>query len=139
MAINAQRWKDKYKNNATRAGADWLAGVQSPRRSPTAAAKAAAGKWANNTTKAIQNKQYEKGLAKTSDAQIIQIATAVGASGYESGITARLDKANSAIDRLAPKVDALSSQIQAMPQDTEAQREARMVSNLKGMRALKAS
>jgi hypothetical protein len=123
--------------NAGNAGQDWLNGVQNPRRSPTAAAKAAVGKWKNNMQKAIADGRYEKGLAKSSDAQIIATATKVGPAGYTSGIQARQDKIQAAIQILQPKLTAHLAKIDAMPQDTDQQREAKMIANLQGMRALK--
>lgn len=123
--------------NATNGAQHWVDGMQNPSRSPTQAAKDAAGKWANNTTKAIQEKRFEKGLAKTSDAEIAQIATAVGAGGFSAGVQARTQKIEKAMNRLQPMLQAASDAAQGMPNDTEAAREARMVANLKNMRKIK--
>jgi len=123
--------------NAQNAGQDWLDGVKNPARDPKQAALKAAGKWKNNTQKAIANDSYTKGVQGIDVAQMQATAEKIGPAGYVNGIMARQDKIAAAINVLAPKVNALSSRIQAMPQDTDQQREARMLENLKGMRALK--
>src|SRR5437870_5386481 len=103
------------------AGSAWEEGVRDsgPIVGPM---KAAEGKWANNTQKAITEKRWGKRVGQLSDDSIKQAALAAGGGRFTSGVTSRADKITAAIQKLQPKVAAISSQVNAMPQDTEAQR-----------------
>lgn len=57
----------------------------------------------------------------------------VGGGGYTGGIEARKAKIIGKIEKLRPQVLALAETIDKMPQDTDAQREARMIAARRGM------
>jgi len=135
--VDATKWADKMITRVKNASADWEAGVQRPRRSPTAAMKAAAGKWKTNMQKAITEDRWFKAIGTLTDDAIKAAAVKVGGQRFVDGVTAREQKVRDAIAKLQPKVSALSARIQAMPQDSDAQRETRMLENLRGMRAIK--
>ena len=137
--VDAGTWADKMIARVKNAGPDWEKGVQNPRRSPVAGMKAAAGKWKNNMQRAIQEDRWAKAVNGLTDDAIKAAAAKVGGGKFVDGITAREQKIRDAIQKQQPKVAALSTKIQGMPQDTDQQREARMVENLRGMRATKAS
>lgn len=137
--VDAARWTQKMIDRVKNAGQAWADGVTHPRRSPTTAMKAAAGKWTQRMQAAIANNTWQKKIATLTDDSIKQAALKVGPQKFIDGITARQDKIAAAIAKLQPKVSALSSRIQGMPQDTDQQREQRMVENLRGMRAIKGS
>jgi len=135
--VDANTWATKMINRVKNASADWEAGVANPRRSPTAQMKAAAGKWKSRMQAAIQNDSWSRAINQLTDDSIKAAAAKVGGGKFVDGITAREQKIRDAITKLQPKVAALSSRIQAMPQDTDQQREQRMVENLRGMRGIK--
>lgn len=136
---DATTWANKMLTRASNAGQDWLNGVQNPARDPKAAALKAAGKYKNNLQKALAAGSWEKGIAAIDPSQTAATIAKVGAAGYTNGIAAREGKIRAAIATLAPKVTAISNTIQGMPQDTDAQRETRMLENLRAMRKLKTS
>src|SRR5258708_39711499 len=68
--VDATKWADKMITRVKNASADWEAGVASPRRSPTAAMKAAAGKWKMNMQKAITEDRWFKAIGTLTDDSI---------------------------------------------------------------------
>ena len=135
--VDANTWATKMITRVKNAAGDWETGVANPRRSPTAAMKAAAGKWKSNMQKAITEDRWAKAVSTLTDEAIKNAAAKVGGGKFVDGITAREEKIRAAIAKLAPKVAAVSARIQNMPQDTDQQRESRMVENLRAMRAVK--
>jgi hypothetical protein len=127
---------DKYTRRTQSAGADYAKGVQNPRRSFKAAAIAANGKWKNNVTNAVQQDRFQKGMQGVNEQEAIATAAADAGAAYTAGIQKRLPKVARAFQVIAPQIAAVSARVQAMPQDSPAQREARMLENLRGMRTV---
>jgi hypothetical protein len=137
--VSADQWATKMLERIKAAGSAWETGVQNPRRSPTAQMKAAAGKWKANMQAAINADRWAKKIANLTDESIRTAALKVGSSAFINGITAREDKVRAAVARLQPKVAAVSAQVQGMPQNTDGDREQRMLANLRGMRGIRGS
>lgn len=125
----AKRLVQNAQANAT----NWEHGVLNPSRSPTQAALEAEGKWKSNMMAAINEGRFGKGIRKTSDEEIKETARKVGAAGYSAGVGARESKIARVFNELQPLQQAVSNTIQAMPQDTESQREARLLAARKAM------
>jgi len=130
------RMTEKLIRRAQGAAGDYVEGMRNPRRDPVAAAKRAAGKWANRLQEAINNRSYEKGVGSQDYAEAVRIATEDGGSAYTQGVAKRASKIARVYQDLAPRLGAVSQAIQAMPQDTEAQREQRLLAARRAMIAL---
>jgi len=130
---SADRWATQQVKNAQDAADDWLDGVKNPSRNPIEAAIAAKDKWEDRLKQAIADKKYEKGLAKSSPAEIIDIATKVGSGAYSTGVGARENKIKRVVNELQPLVQSASDTIQAMPDKTDADREKRLLTARKLM------
>lgn len=133
---DAGRMVEKYLRNTANATQDYVDGVRNPRRDPKAAAVAAAGKWKDRVQQAIQRDAFAKGVANYDVAAAVEAATSDGGSAYASGIAKRRTKISNAFARLAPALGSVSQSIQAMPQNTDADRTQRMIKNLELMRAV---
>ena len=133
---SADRWAAKQIANSLNAGQAWVEGVQRPSRDFKEAALAAAGKHKSKTMEALNDDRYRKGMAKVNTDEAIATAVAVGAGGYTSGIQARTAKINRVVTELQPKVAALKRNIDAMPQENDAQREARLIAAKRGMQEI---
>jgi hypothetical protein len=131
-----EKWLKRYTDRTGVAGQDWVDGMQSPSADPKSAALAAKGKWKTSMEAALRDDSYAKGISGYDLDEAIQTAIAVGASGYTSGIAARTGKIRRKIERLQPLVAALKRTLDALPQDTEAQRESKMIAAVKGMREI---
>jgi len=127
------RWASQQIKNAQDAADDWLDGVKNPSRNPIEAAIAAKDKWEDRLKQAIADKKFEKGLAKSSPAEIIEIATKVGSSAYSTGVGARETKIKRVVNELQPLVQAVSDSIQSMSDKTDGDREKRLTSARKLM------
>lgn len=134
--ISPDKWAAKMIARATAAGSDWLAGVTNPSRDPVQAAIAANAKYKAKLLASIQSDKWAKTMAKVDSGMIATIAQAIGAGGYTNGITARTAKINKVVADLQPRVMALKATIMAMPDVTDADREARMIAAKRGMQAI---
>ncbi|MBF6606965.1 MAG: hypothetical protein IVW53_15465 [Chloroflexi bacterium] len=134
--VDAARMLDKYQRRTAAAGADYVAGVQNPKRSFKTAALAANGKWKNRVQEAIQADRFAAGMNGVNEQEAIATATADGGAAYTAGVAKRIPKVQRAFQVIAPQISAVSQRVQGMPQDTPQQREQRMLANLQGMRAV---
>lgn len=131
---SADRWASKQIANAVAGAQNWVEGVQRPSADFKAAGLAAAGKWKARTQEAINGDRFAKGLGKVNVDEAISTAVAVGAAGFSAGIQARESKIRRVVADLQPRVAAVKAAVDAMPQDTEAQRDNRALAAIKGMR-----
>lgn len=123
---------EKLVRRAQAAAGDYVYGMQNPKRNPVEAAIRAKGKYANRVQEAIANNSYEKGVRKQDYPEAVAIATGDGGSAYTSGVSKREAKIKRVHADLMPRLGALSQAIQNMPQDTDAQREQRLLAARKG-------
>lgn len=130
------RTAEKLIRRAQGAANDYVVGMQNPKRNPVEAAVRAAGKWSNRVQEAITNKSYEKGVRKQDYAEAVAIATGDGGSAYTAGVAKRESKIKRVHQDLMPRLGALSASIQNMPQDTDAQREQRLLAARRGAIAI---
>jgi len=126
----------KLVARATAAGADYVDGMRNPKRNPVEAAGRAEGKWADKLRAAMANKSYGKGVRKQNYPEAVEIATSDGGSAYSAGVSKRAAKIARVHADLMPRLGALSQAIQNMPQDTEGQREARLLAARRGAIAI---
>ena len=133
---SADRMAADLIKNAGQRGAEWLEGLKNPSRDPIKAAIDSKEKYKNNTMKALQEGRWEKNLAKVTHADIVKVAEALGTTVFTQGISAREGKIKSAMSELQPKLQAVSNAIQNLPNATEADRDKRVLENLKMMRKI---
>jgi hypothetical protein len=130
---DAARMTERLLRKVSGAGQDYVTGMQNPRRDPKAAAMRAEGKWANRVQEAITRKAYGAGIRNYDVAEAVTIATSDGGSAYTAGVAKRAAKIARVHQRLAPLLGGVSQAIQAMPQDTDGQREARLIAARRAM------
>ncbi len=133
---DATTWADKQIARATAAGGDWLRGVLSPRRHPIEAAIAADGKRKQRLAEAEREGRWLASMRRVDVDEMYHTIEANGQQAYEAGIAAREGKIRTKIARLQPLVEGLAKTIDAMPQDTDQQREARMLAAKRGMQEI---
>lgn len=130
---SADRWVRQQIDSAVAASSKWLEGVNNPARSPIAAGIDADPKWKDKMEQAIREDRRKKGLMKSSDAEIIAHANALGTGVYSSGVTAREDKVRRIVTELQPLAQSVSDTIQGMSDKTDADREKRLLTARKLM------
>lgn len=124
---DAELMAGKYLRNTQGAAQSYVEGMQRPRRDPKAAALRAAGKWKNRIQEAVQHGSWEKGIQRADYQEAVATATADGGQAYVQGVAKREPKIRRVFQELAPHFAGVSQAVQAMPQDTDAQRTARLV------------
>ena len=130
---DASTMLERYQSGVQGAAGRWVQGMQNPRRDPKQAALRAAGKWGSKTQEAIQAGSYAKGIQAYDVGEAVAIATADGGQAYTAGAAKRAAKVGRVFQRLAPLLGGVSQAIQNMPQDTDAQREQRLLQARKMM------
>jgi len=134
--IPAEEWADKQVKRAAAAASDWEKNVQRPRRDPLKAAIAAGPKRAEKVRQALDEKKWEKAMGKVDEDLMYETIRKRGAQAFRSGIEDRKAKVVARAKELQPLVTALKKEIEAMPDVTDADREARLLAARRGMIAL---
>jgi len=130
---SADEWSDKMVTNAQAAGPAWLRGVLNPRKNPIEAAIAANGKRKQRLAEAERDERWLHSMQRVDVDEMYHTIEEIGESAYTAGIGARKGKIHNKIAKLQPLVEALAKTIDNMPQDTDQQREARMLAARRGM------
>jgi hypothetical protein len=126
----------KMVSGAVAAGERWLKNVQSPRKNPIEAARAAKGRWRTRVTEAAANDAFDKGLAKVNVDEMMETVRKRGAGAFTQGVQDRQAKITRVVGEMRPMILALANTLDAMPADTDAQREAKAVAAIRGMREI---
>jgi len=112
VSNNAERWKKR------------TAGT---RKDIIGLSIAAEGKYQNKMKDVIANSTRAKALKGTSTAEVIAAVNATPASTYSDGAAARLPKLRKKWALMYPLREYAKQQLDLMPQDTDAQREKKMI------------
>lgn len=137
MPLSPSEIVDKQIRRASQATDDYRRGVSNPERDPMEAALAKAGKYQIKMKESLDKKRWESGVASVPKGSVGQKAATIGADRFAAGIEASRDKITRFQTNFAPMRDSVRGKIRAMPDDTDAQRDARALANLQGLRALK--
>lgn len=129
----AAAWADKMIERAGRASAEWLDGVLSPKKNPVEAAIAADGKRKQRLEEAEREGRWKKAMQQVDVDAMYEAIEDGGEEAYRRGIERRKSKIIGKIGKLRPLVHALAETIDKMPQDTDQQREERMLAARRGM------
>ena len=126
----------KHAERTAAAGAAWKAGVMRPKKDPIKAAIAAEGKWEARMKEAIAAKSFAHGLEAVDEEEMIRILEGTDESVFTAGVARRGPKYERKLALMRPMQIALAEEIDRMPQDSDAQREARMIAAVRGARAI---
>ena len=134
--ISAEDWANKQVTNASNAASDWLKNVKRPRREPIKAALAASAKREQKVRESLEQKKWDKAMAKVDEAQMYRTIDAGGAEVYRKGVEIRKEKVKARAAELQPMITALKLEIEAMPDVTDSDRAARLLAARAGMIAI---
>ena len=129
-------WVDDMVSGAKARSKRWLANSKRPKKDPQKAALAATEKYKSRLREAMDEGRWEGAIAGYDEAAREAVIDAVGASGFERGVETHRAKAESKIAKMQPLVAALAETIDRMPQDTDSQREDRMIAAKRGMQEI---
>lgn len=138
MAIaNATTVAAKWKARASAAQQDYADGVAGTDKDPTALAIAAGPRYLQNVQAAFNSGRWANGLRKVGKAGWQAAVAAKGVQNFANGVNAAEDKVAAAFAPLLAFETNLQNQVKAMPNVTDQDREARMLSWVRGMRTYK--
>jgi len=131
--LPAEEWAKKAADRAVAAADEWYKRVMKPRRHPVEAAIAADKKRKDRLAEAEKKGKWVAAMKQVDVDEMYKTIEAVGPEGFSSGIEARRGKIEKKIGKLQPLVVALKEEIQKMPEETDTQREKRMLAARRGM------
>ena len=136
--IPGPEWVEKQLRNLQAVGEqNYREGVTRPRKDPIAAGIAAQGAYENAMRDPNVLKRRVAGLQRTNMEEWASMAERVGASRLVAGVVERRFKVERAVSTLHGKLTQHLQHIDAMPNVTDADRERRMVENLRGLKQMK--
>lgn len=136
--ISPEEWKNRQINTLKAVGrTNYLEGIKAPKADPIARGIETEGKFADAMRKAIDNEARRKGLEKTDMAAWYKYASTIGADKLVDGVTKREDKVVKFVTTFHPLLVSHLAKIDALAEETDADRENRMLENLRGLKALK--
>lgn len=136
--IDPVDWVDKQITTLQAVGeTNYRAGITRPKKDPIQAGIAAQGKYEAKMRDPEVLARRKTGLQRTNMDEWAAMAEELGARNLVPGVTARRYKIERFVAAYQPKLKAHLAKIDAMPDVTDADRERRMIENLKGLKALK--
>lgn len=126
----AQKWATR----TSAAAQDYVDGVTGTDKDPTALAIQAIPRMRTRVLEAIDSGKVAAGLRRVGKQGWIAAVQAKGASNFSSGVQAAESKVAAAFGPLLAFETNLQRQVQGMPANTDAEREARMLAWVRGMR-----
>ncbi len=136
--IPAAEWLDKQIGNLQAVGeTNYRSGITRPKKDPIAAGINAQGAYeaAMRDPKVLARRVT--GLRRTNMEEWASMSERIGAARLVQGVVERKYKVERFLSGYVPKLLTHLGRIDALPNVTDADRERRMVENLKGLRALK--
>ena len=138
--IPADEWVEKQLRNLQAVGEqNYREGITRPKKDPIAAGIAAQGAYENAMRDPEVLKRRVAGLQRTNMEEWASMAERVGASRLVAGVVERRFKVERAVASLHGHLAQHLQRIDAMPNVTDADRERRMVENLRGLKSMKGS
>ena len=125
---------DNWSKGVQSAGANLARGYANPRRDPKAAALAAAAKWLAAVSAA--QPALEAGISRYDADKAISTMQNVGSQRYTQAGTAKKDNYGQVAAQLLPAIQSVAAGLPAA-RATPGDRDARMLANAQGLRALR--
>jgi len=137
MVKKAEDWLDKQLARVRVSTEDYKKGIMAPERDPIAAALAANDKRKEGIRRSLEDEPWEKTMKTLTKEDWAKPALTLGAARFVPGVEAKKDKINKFISSWRPILEGVQSDIRAMPEVTDADREGRMLENVRKMKAKK--
>jgi len=130
-------WKARQLGNLKAVGeANYGVGIDKPKKDPIEAGKAAEGAYASEMRKVIDEGRRKKGLEGATMAEWNLYASTIGKGRLVEGVTKREAKVGDFVTKYQPLLSDHVGKIDALPSATDGEREAKMLENLRGLKAL---
>lgn len=131
-------WVSKQIDTMTAVGREnYLRGIKHPKKDPIKAGIAAQGKYENKMKDPKVLKRREEQLAKTNIDEWTAMAETLGADKIVDGVVKRRFKVERFVAKFQPMLKAHLAKIDALADVTDADRETKMLENVRGLKKLK--
>lgn len=131
---NPDAWVEDMVTGATNRAQRWLDNSLSPKKNPKEAALNAKTKYENNMRRSLDEGSWEAGVKTYDEGAREDVIRQGGTSAFTEGVRRHRPKAVSKIKKLHPLITAVALASDKLPVGTEAEREAKMITNLRMMR-----
>lgn len=136
--LDPKDWVDKQIDTMTAVGREnYLRGIKHPKKDPIKAGIAAQGKYEAKMKDPKVLARRKSQLQKTNIDEWVAMAETLGADKIVDGVVKRRFKIERWVAKYQPMLKAHLATIDAMPDVTEADREAKMLANKRGLQKLK--
>jgi hypothetical protein len=131
---NAQAIAQKWVSRTSGASTDYVNGAKATDKDPTQLAINAAARWFQKTQEAYQQGKFQQGLARAGKNGWLAGIVNKGAANFSTGVQAAESKVAAAFGPLLQFEANLQQQVQQMPNVTDADKDARALAWIRGMR-----
>ena len=128
---------DRQKTNAAAAAEHYAARVTAPRKDPIKRMKESVAAYENGVRASLTEKRWEKAIDKIDEDGMYATLREGGAELFRRGVELKARKYAAKAPKLQEMIAASVAALDKMKTDTPEQREAKMVANLRNMRAMK--
>ena len=131
-------WAKLQVEGAVAKGEVWLQRTTHPKKNfkEEALKPSAIERYKDSMRKVIAEDRHAGGMALVNESEAIAIIQAGGSAAYTSGIQRRKAKIERVVKELHSDRLALASTVDALPVATDADREAKMIANKRGLQAI---
>jgi hypothetical protein len=130
-----EKWIKKQLGNLSAVGeTNYKEGVLTPKRPIVSTSISKEDKFANQMRKVIETKARVEGLKGVSDDDVIAAAVNLGAKRLVPAVTEREPKVRKFVTNWQPILASIETEVDTKPDTTDAEREARMLTNLRGLK-----
>jgi len=133
-----EEWADLQVKGAQDNAAKWLDRTTKPKKNfkEEALRATSVDRYHDSMSKVLSEKRWEGGMALVDEGEAIAIIKKRGSGAYSSGVADRKPKIQRVVKDLHADRLALCSEIDAMDISTDAEREAKMIANKRGLQAI---
>ncbi len=134
----ADEWTNLQVQGAQNNAEKWLSRTTKPKKNfkEEALKKTSIDRYKDSMNKVISQGRWEGGMDLVDESETMAIITAGGSGIYSSGVSRRKDKIKRRVTELREDRLALCSTVDTMPVATDAEREAKMLANKRGLQAI---
>ena len=136
--ISPEEWTERQISTLKSVGRkNYLVGIKAPKADPIARGIETEAKFAEAMKVAIDEERRKKGLQKTDMATWAKYSEEIGADKLVDGVVKREAKVKAFVTNFQPMLTSHLAKIDALAEETDSDRENRMLENLRGLKQLK--
>jgi hypothetical protein len=133
-----EEWSKLQIEGASNNAAKWLARTTHPKKNfkEEALKASSAARYHDSMQKVLAQKTWEGGMSLVNESEAMAIIEKRGSGVYSAGVSDRKAKIERVVKELHADRLALAVTIDNLPTTTDAEREARMIQNKRGLQAI---